>query len=547
MFNYQGDRNGRHNLPGEPMLDPITGTLLVLGVALRLWRIRQPGSWLLLAWLILMLAPGIFSLDFESPQSLRAIGSLPAAYMLAAVPINAIWQEWENLAGKLHPIYFLIPLVLILGGVGAVNYHIYFDRQAESPDSWLAFSTPDTLIANLMKKLGNQVNYYVSVFYYKTPTIRFLAPEVTTYQKLQTNEGLPLRLDGSQSNVFILDSDRKQAYQQAQRDYPHGDFEEIKAPNGQTVLYEIYLKPDDITATQGLTASYYRNANWSGEPFLVRPEASLNFDWRDGDPAPFPFSVEWQGILYAHTYGDYRLIVRSPAATELYIDDVRLALTGDDAQTAEVTLAKGTHKIRIRTQGEEGHFELAWQPPSEAETPIPPSSLLLPPITNNGLLGRYYPDGNWQGPFAFSQIDPEIHFYYQEIPLPRPYTVEWVGNIDIPSAGRYLFGLESIDESALWIDDTQVLDDRALGQYQEAGIDLSCRPPLDSHPLCRSDRLYTHQSLLDSPRIKPRNYSAAGAFSSTRGSQLVTAAHCAVVNLIRIRPTRRFMLQRNTA
>ena len=100
MFNYQGDRNGRHNLPGEPMLDPITGTLLVLGVALRLWRIRQPGSWLLLAWLILMLAPGIFSLDFESPQSLRAIGSLPAAYLLAAVPINAIWQEWDKPGGQ---------------------------------------------------------------------------------------------------------------------------------------------------------------------------------------------------------------------------------------------------------------------------------------------------------------------------------------------------------------------------------------------------------------------------------------------------------------
>ena len=65
MFNYQGDRNGRHNLPDAPMLDPISGCLLVLGVGLSLRRIRQPGSFLLLAWLFLMLAPGIFSLDFE--------------------------------------------------------------------------------------------------------------------------------------------------------------------------------------------------------------------------------------------------------------------------------------------------------------------------------------------------------------------------------------------------------------------------------------------------------------------------------------------------
>jgi 4-amino-4-deoxy-L-arabinose transferase-like glycosyltransferase len=38
MFNFLGDRNGRHNLPGEPMLDPATGILAVLGLALALAR-----------------------------------------------------------------------------------------------------------------------------------------------------------------------------------------------------------------------------------------------------------------------------------------------------------------------------------------------------------------------------------------------------------------------------------------------------------------------------------------------------------------------------
>ena len=59
MFNYRGDPNGRHNVDGEPMLDPISGSLLVLGIGLSLWRIRQPGSFLLLAWFLLMLMPGI--------------------------------------------------------------------------------------------------------------------------------------------------------------------------------------------------------------------------------------------------------------------------------------------------------------------------------------------------------------------------------------------------------------------------------------------------------------------------------------------------------
>ena len=32
MFNWKGDPNGRHNLPGAPMLDDVTATLMVLGL-----------------------------------------------------------------------------------------------------------------------------------------------------------------------------------------------------------------------------------------------------------------------------------------------------------------------------------------------------------------------------------------------------------------------------------------------------------------------------------------------------------------------------------
>ena len=32
MFHVAGDANGRHNLPGAPMLDPITGAFFLLGV-----------------------------------------------------------------------------------------------------------------------------------------------------------------------------------------------------------------------------------------------------------------------------------------------------------------------------------------------------------------------------------------------------------------------------------------------------------------------------------------------------------------------------------
>jgi len=499
MFNYHGDNNGRHNLPGAPMLDPISGTLFILGVGLSLWRIRQPGSFLLIAWLLIMLMPGIFSLDFESPQSLRAIGSLPAAYLLAVVPIHSLWQEWNQSSGKYRTFVFSLLLVLVLIGVGYINYHIYFDLQAENSDTWSAFSTPETIIGKTMAELGPQADNYVSVFYNNTPTIRFLAPNNTDYHILNTYDTLPIPTDGKKTVVFFVDGDRKPFFLQAQHYYPDANFKEYKTPDGgTTVLYQITLKPSDIAASEGVTVSYYHNANWSEQPFLVQNEPDIDTDWKDGNPAQFPFGVKWQGVVYADTYGLYRFAVYSPAPSELYIDNVQINLAGEGVQTGEIELAKGSHELILETLGKEGHFELDWQPPDQKEAPIPSSNLFLPPISNNGLLGKYYPNGAWQAPSAFTEVDSWIHFYYQEQPLPSPFTVEWVGKINITKGGHYAFGLESIDESVLFIDGVQLVSAPEANKLEEGEIDLT--PGFHSIDLRYANRTgYAHINIYWAP------------------------------------------------
>ncbi len=93
-------------------------------------------------------------------------------------------------------------------------------------------------------------------------------------------------------------------------------------------------------------------------------------------------------------------------------------------------------------------------------------------MTNNGLLGSYYANGNWQAPEALAQIDPELSLYFHVPMLPRPYTVEWTGKIHIAVPGFYRFGLESIDESVLFIDETQVVEATVPNQYTEGTIEL---------------------------------------------------------------------------
>ena len=68
MFNYAGDRNPRHNLPGAPMLDWITAALFLAGfgvLVLRVWRWQY---FFPLVWFLLTISGGILSVVFEAPQ-----------------------------------------------------------------------------------------------------------------------------------------------------------------------------------------------------------------------------------------------------------------------------------------------------------------------------------------------------------------------------------------------------------------------------------------------------------------------------------------------
>ncbi|MGH2345147.1 MAG: hypothetical protein ACRDG4_07965, partial [Chloroflexota bacterium] len=90
MFSVQGDSNGRHNLPGAPMLDAVTGACFFLGIGPALRHIRHWFFQLLLLWLIANLLGGILSIDFEAPQADRTAGAIAPIALLAALPLAAL-------------------------------------------------------------------------------------------------------------------------------------------------------------------------------------------------------------------------------------------------------------------------------------------------------------------------------------------------------------------------------------------------------------------------------------------------------------------------
>jgi len=470
MFNYEGDRYGRHNLSGEPMLDPVSGALMLLGVAVCLWRWRRPRSLLLVLWLVVLLLPGILSLEWEAPHALRTIGSLPAAYLLAVVPIHGLWEEWRRVLGVRRLLRFGVVVALVLGLVGCSNLHTYFFLQARDFTSWRDFSTAETITARIMANLGNSVDYYVISLYHNHPVLRFLAPEVTEYQRIETHDSLPLPSSTGKDVVIILDPERDYLYEQAQAYYPGATFEEYGAPfGGPSVVYLVRLTPEDISALQGLVATYRPGVDWSARPALTRQEASLCLDWTESEPMELPFVGEWTGTLTAPEYGTYRLVLRSPSEAELYLDQA-LLLKGEGELWVELALAKGNHSLRVRVRGAEGHVELAWQPPGGEEQTVPSSALHVPPVSGHGLLGSYFPNGDWEPPAAFARIDPRLGVYFHIPPLDHPYTVEWKGRIQISEAGTYVFGLQSIDESMLYLDGELVTSSLERDEYGAGSV-----------------------------------------------------------------------------
>jgi len=276
--------------------------------------------------------------------------------------------------------------------------------------------------------------------------------------------------------VQILDPDRRSYYLQLKQYYPDADCQEYHPPfGGPTVLYTCRLTPADFASIQGLNGAYYAGTSWEGEPQVAQKDAQLRFEWPDDAPLPLPFVAEWQGVLSVSMYGEYFLGLAAPAAAEIYLDETKLLEVpeeGGEVQ-AKATLAKGNHALRVRAVGAEGRFELLWQPPGLPLQTVPTTALYVPPVTNNGLLGKYYPNGEWREPPAFAQIDPRIALYFHIIPLPRPYTVEWIGKIMAPVEGDYRFGLESIDESQVFIDGQLVAESPMPNQYGEGSIRLT--------------------------------------------------------------------------
>jgi uncharacterized protein YraI len=163
------------------------------------------------------------------------------------------------------------------------------------------------------------------------------------------------------NNQLIIDQWRVQAATTytAEIDLPGGSvpvrveyFENTE--RAQVVLNWTRLTPAPPPATGGFRAEYFNNQNLSGAPVLVRDEATINYNWGHGSPAPqVPadhFSARWTANLTLAP-GRYRFSASSDDGVRVWVNNQLIIDAWFDRPvrtfTGEADVGSGAVSVRV--------------------------------------------------------------------------------------------------------------------------------------------------------------------------------------------------------
>lgn len=445
FFHQTGDLHGKHNLPGEPETDPITGVLFVVGLGYAALRLRDRRRGLLWIWLIFAMLAGILSVRHEAPQAYRTLGAVPAIALLAgdvlaraAIGSTVVRRRSPTAEKPERPpglrIGTVVALLAVVSAAGAWEIHTYFSRQANSNDVKVSFNLPENYTAReVLKALDNGVEIYLSPRVYDYSPLRFLvygavkkktgrnALADPPYHLIRADTDLPLPATGKDA-LLLLSSNYWPIRDYLRSFYPAARVELISGPGGLPLYVRMQIPAAMIEQLQGLRRGTDRASTAMG-----------------GEKA-----VQWSGGLRVDRSGVYDIQVDPGGAVDV---------DGEPWQSARF-LVRGLHDLSI-SGGEAGSASppLRWKTAAGEIALIPARSLFQvgrPPL---GLLGTYFPNSTWEGKPLFSQITPVMLLAWQDPdPFSGPFSARFTGELRVDHPGIYRFRIEADDGVRMTLD-----------------------------------------------------------------------------------------------
>lgn len=248
MFHLHGDSNGRHHAPDAPLLDPLSGAALLLGVLLlgRHWRDWR--SLLLLLGLGLGVLPSLLAVD--SPHAMRSIGAVVWACGSAAIGLRV------GLHALLHrlPALRMMPVAVRGGSVASVlllilllNTSTYFVRMPPDVRVWTSFYPIHTRIGEFVQQQpATAPTVYVPLGITDNAVFRYLTYQqpVATFNTDDTEPAISLSQPAHAGDLFVLSGYRYQQDAAALATLPDLTLAQVQVgpllPDGQTPSFVVY-------------------------------------------------------------------------------------------------------------------------------------------------------------------------------------------------------------------------------------------------------------------------------------------------------------------
>ena len=459
MFNWQGDAAALNNLPGAPMLDTLVAILFVLGIAYVLWYTlrARPVPVLYAIWFVAIASLAVLSVAHEAPTARRTIGLIPLIYLLVALVADQFFLAWHTAwRGKGDRAFALVAAAAV-ALIAFGNARTYFRVQAPDPSVWSAYSPNESAVGKYLATLPVEATVLIAPQFEHHSSIKLIG-RGHPYRALNPVDDLPYRGAASGDLVYVLEPVDRPLLGLLQQIYPAGQAEERNDRFGQELFLSYTVPQATLAASQGLVGQYFSSYPPTQTPEAIQATDSLDLDMAQA-PLAAPYFALYEGTLLVPRYGQYVFTLNAEGeAASLQIDrEQRLDLSGGDHGQVQVTLAEGFHPLRVeyRSGSQPGRLKLSWSGPELPEQTVGGDALYSFRLGDQGLVGTYYPNGNWEGPPALVRNDLLIT---PNNPLREPFSILWRGKIAIPESGIYTFGTRSDDGSYVYIDGQLVVD-----------------------------------------------------------------------------------------
>ena len=438
MFNRLGDMNPRHNLPGVPALDYVTGGLFAVGFLFAVTRWRSTAHLGLAVWTVVMMLPGALTLPSEAPQSLRSALAMPAVCVLAAYPLWRLFAAasgapWALLRSTAAPM-----AAAAVALIGVWNLYVYFGPQASNPAVYAAFSTDQALMARShAEQLARGYSIWTSR-HYMPGMINEVVGTRADAGVVRPPHGLPLDLAGMSAGAAMYFEARERGFWELAREYyPGARLDEVRAPGGGDALYyAAFVDRGQAARVQGLRESYVFA---DGTVVESSATASGGFWHASRGPEEFPYELVLDGALRLGAPADLSIWLDGNMSAEMYIDD---ELVFDDAMgPASVRAAAGMHSVMIRADvsGPSDYLSVIWAEAGGRAVPVGLADFYRGSVRPLGVAGRFAPR---DGGNEHRAVVPSLDVFSYSPPTGGPHLGVYEGSLAVEVSGEYQFVVE---------------------------------------------------------------------------------------------------------